>query len=99
MIHPIYPFLCPETTRRQMSMPGLLPSLAGDKAFAALYYAVVAVGCQHSEGGTFEAGTGEAWSYFERSLSYFQNIVFLRGSLTAIQVCSSMPSGCELGTN
>jgi len=63
-----------------------LHSLASDKAFAALYYAVVAIGCQNNEGGTFEAGTGEAWSYFERSVSYFQELVFLRGSLTAIQV-------------
>ncbi|KAJ5600449.1 hypothetical protein N7450_001516 [Penicillium hetheringtonii] len=64
-VHPIYPFLDPQEFRNQISAPGLLHSLASDKAFAALYYAVVAIGCQNNEGGTFEAGTGEAWSYFE----------------------------------
>ncbi|KAJ5242064.1 fungal-specific transcription factor [Penicillium citrinum] len=64
-VHPIYPFLDPQEFRNQISASGLLHSLASDKAFAALYYAVVAIGCQNNDGGTFEAGTGEAWSYFE----------------------------------
>jgi hypothetical protein len=60
--------------------------IATDKTFAALYYAVVAIGCQHNEGGSFEAGIGDSWSYFERSLSYFQDLIFARGSLMAVQV-------------
>lgn len=87
MVHPIYPFLCAEAFQHQASGKNLLNLLATDRAWAALYYAVVAIGCQYNEGGSFEAGIGEAWTYFERSLSHFQDILFCRGSLTAVQVC------------
>lgn len=86
MVHPLYPFLCEESFQRQITAPELVRILVTDKAFAALYYAILAIGCQHNEGGSFEAGVGEAWSYFERSISYFQDVVFFRGSLTAVQV-------------
>ncbi|KAJ5663312.1 hypothetical protein N7507_004043 [Penicillium longicatenatum] len=90
MVHPLYPFLCAETFQRQASAPNLLNLLATDRAWAALYYAVVAIGCQYNEGGSFEAGVGEAWTYFERSLSHFQDIIFCRGSLTAVQALMAM---------
>lgn len=86
MVHPLYPFLCATTFQRQATSPDLLHFLATDKTFAALFYAVVAIGCQYNDGGSYEAGVGEAWSYFERSLSYFQDLIFFRGSLTAVQV-------------
>lgn len=86
MVHPVYPFLCPTTFQRQANSPDLLHFLETDKTFAALFYAVLAIGCQHNEGGSYDAGVGEAWSYFERSLSYFQDLIFFRGSLTAVQV-------------
>jgi hypothetical protein len=88
MVHPLYPFLCAETFQRQAAAPALLHVLATDRAWAALYYAVVAIGCQYNDGGSFEAGVGEAWTYFERSLSCFQEMILCRGSLTAVQVCS-----------
>lgn len=87
MVHPIYPFLCAETFQQQASSQNLLNVLATDRAWAALYYAVVAIGCQYNDGGSFEAGIGEAWTYFDRSLSHFQDILLCRGSLTAVQVC------------
>ncbi|PYH88727.1 hypothetical protein BO71DRAFT_364845 [Aspergillus ellipticus CBS 707.79] len=84
-IHPLYPFLCPDTFRQRVAVPDLAQTLAADKNWAALFYAVLSIGCQNNEGGSFEAGIGEAWSYFERSLSYFQGILFGRGSLMAVQ--------------
>ncbi|PWY86649.1 fungal-specific transcription factor [Aspergillus heteromorphus CBS 117.55] len=84
-VHPLYPFLSPDAFRQRAAVPDLAQSLAADKSWAALFYAVLAIGCQNNEGGSFEAGIGEAWSYFERSLSYFQALLFGRGSLTAVQ--------------
>ncbi|KAJ5903501.1 hypothetical protein N7504_005884 [Penicillium tannophilum] len=90
MVHPIYPFLCAETFQQQASSQNLLNVLATDRAWAALYYAVVAIGCQYNDGGSFEAGIGEAWTYFDRSLSHFQDILLCRGSLTAVQALMAM---------
>ncbi|PYI03995.1 fungal-specific transcription factor [Aspergillus sclerotiicarbonarius CBS 121057] len=89
-VHPIYPFLCPDTFRGRALGPNLTQSLIADKSWAALFYAILAIGCQNNDGGSFEAGVGEAWSYFERSLSYFQDLLFGRGSLTAVQALIAM---------
>ncbi|PYH35343.1 fungal specific transcription factor domain-containing protein [Aspergillus neoniger CBS 115656] len=88
-IHPIYPFLCPDTFRARVASQDLVQSLGTDKVWAALFYAIVAIGCQNNEGGSFDTGVGEAWSYFERSLSCFQDLLFGRGSLTAVQAIFS----------
>ncbi|GFN20901.1 transcription factor [Aspergillus tubingensis] len=89
-IHPIYPFLCPDTFRARVASQDLVQSLGTDKVWAALFYAIVAIGCQNNEGGSFDTGVGEAWSYFERSLSCFQDLLFGRGSLTAVQALLAM---------
>ncbi|KAJ5703602.1 hypothetical protein N7493_011527 [Penicillium malachiteum] len=81
----MYPFLDPESFKQQTASPDLSRLISTNKGFAALYYAVVAIGSQHNDGGSFEAGVGEAWSYFERALSYFQDLIFFRGSLTTVQ--------------
>lgn len=86
-VHPIYPFLCPNTFRARATSQELVQSLGTDKVWAALFYAILAIGCQNNEGGSYDTGVGEAWSYFERSLSCFQDLLFGRGSLTAVQVC------------
>ena len=93
-VHPVYPFLCPDTFRARALGQNLTQSLTADKSWAALFYTIVAIGCQNNDGGSFEAGVGEAWSYFERSLSYFQDLLFGRGSLTAVQV-RLLSSHCE----
>ncbi|KAJ5627383.1 hypothetical protein N7528_004810 [Penicillium herquei] len=86
MVHPMYPFLDPESFKQQTTSPDLSRLISTNKGFAALYYAVIAIGSQHNDGGSFEAGVGEAWSYFERALSYFQDLIFFRGSLTTVQI-------------
>ncbi|RAH80018.1 hypothetical protein BO86DRAFT_317138, partial [Aspergillus japonicus CBS 114.51] len=88
-VHPVYPFLSPDTFRQKATAEDLPHLLAADRAWAALFYAIVAIGCQNNEGGSFEVGVGEAWQYFERSLSYFPDLVFGRGSLTAVQAIFS----------
>ncbi|PYH76912.1 hypothetical protein BO82DRAFT_193819 [Aspergillus uvarum CBS 121591] len=89
-VHPVYPFLSPDTFRQKATAEDLPHLLAADRAWAALFYAIVAIGCQNNEGGSFEVGVGEAWQYFERSLSYFPDLVFGRGSLTGVQALMAM---------
>ncbi|KAL7660455.1 hypothetical protein ACMYSQ_003332 [Aspergillus niger] len=89
-VHPIYPFLCPNTFRARATSQELVQSLGTDKVWAALFYAILAIGCQNNEGGSYDTGVGEAWSYFERSLSCFQDLLFGRGSLTAVQALLAM---------
>ncbi|GLA03107.1 hypothetical protein AnigIFM60653_002704 [Aspergillus niger] len=89
-VHPIYPFLCPNTFRARAASQELVQSLGTDKVWAALFYAILAIGCQNNEGGSYDTGVGEAWSYFERSLSCFQDLLFGRGSLTAVQALLAM---------
>lgn len=62
-----------------------------DKPWACLYYAVLAVGSQNHGGGSYEPRNGPSWAYFEQSKSLLRDIVFLRGSLTSIQVRSASP--------
>ncbi|PYH42889.1 fungal specific transcription factor domain-containing protein [Aspergillus saccharolyticus JOP 1030-1] len=89
-VHPLYPFLSPDTFRQKAAAEDLSQALATDQAWAALFYAVVAIGCQNNEGGSFDVGVGEAWQYFERSLSYFPDLLFGRGSLTSVQALMAM---------
>ncbi|KAI2860831.1 transcriptional regulator family: Fungal Specific TF [Aspergillus niger] len=94
-VHPIYPFLCPNTFRERAASQELVQSLGTDKVWAALFYAILAIGCQNNEGGSYDTGVGEAWSYFERSLSCFQDLLFGRGSLTAVQALLAMEEPCR----
>lgn len=88
LVHPLYPFLTLDIFMKRAFSADLARDLATDKSWAALYYAIAALGCQCNDGGSFEPGVGEAWSYFERSASYFQDIVFSKASLTSVQVCA-----------
>lgn len=87
-VHPFYPFLCRDDFEKRASAPSLAQSLDQDKPWACLYYAVLAVGSQNLGGGSYEPRNGPSWAYFERSKSLLRDIIFLRGSLTSIQVCS-----------
>ncbi|KAE8376598.1 hypothetical protein BDV26DRAFT_265197 [Aspergillus bertholletiae] len=89
-VHPLYPYLSPDTFRQKAAAGDLPHLLTTDPSWAALFYAVVAIGCQNNDGGSFEIGVGEAWSYFERSLSYFPDLLLGRGSLTAVQALMAM---------
>ncbi|KAF7587764.1 hypothetical protein BBP40_006724 [Aspergillus hancockii] len=84
-VHPLFPFLCPQMFKQKASAPDLSQGLAMDKTWAGLYYAVVAIGCQYGDGGSFEAGQGEAWSYFEKSVSFYQDIVLSKACLISVQ--------------
>ncbi|KAL2794581.1 fungal-specific transcription factor domain-containing protein [Aspergillus keveii] len=94
-IHPFHPFLDEINFEKRALSPSIGQDLATDKAWACLYYAVLAVGCQHSDGGGYEARTGSSWSFFERALALWRDNCLLRGSLTSLQALMAMAIFCE----
>jgi hypothetical protein len=89
-VHPIYPFLDRQAfEKKAFELPPHSPTNVHE-AWSALYYTVLAIGCQYHEGGSFDPGSGTAWKLFEFALSYFPDIIMRKGSLTAVQVCYEM---------
>lgn len=64
--------------------------LAENKAWSALYYAVLALGCQATGGGSFEPGRGEAWQLFSTALSVLPDLMTLPDSLTLLHAMAAM---------
>ncbi|KAL2816047.1 fungal-specific transcription factor domain-containing protein [Aspergillus cavernicola] len=95
LVHPFYPFLCRSDFEQRAFAPGLVQDLVANKSWACLYYGVVAVGCQHNGGGAYEARTGESWAYFERSMTYFQDLIFPKRLVTSVQALMSLAIFCQ----
>ena len=62
------------------------PLLDQDPAWAALYYAVLAIGCQYQGEGTFTPGKGKAWSFFKAAVSLIPKFTFQKATLFHTQV-------------
>ncbi|KAL4942604.1 fungal-specific transcription factor domain-containing protein [Aspergillus oleicola] len=95
LVHPFYPFLRREEFEKRALVSTRVQDLAADKAWACLYYAVLAVGCQNKGGGSYEARSGTSWAYFERSMSYSKDLAFSKGSLTMIQALMTLAIFCQ----
>ncbi|PON20594.1 hypothetical protein TGAM01_v210552 [Trichoderma gamsii] len=89
-IHPIYPFLDQDEFERKSLDLKLHQILEADSSFAALYYTVLALGCQHNGGGSFEPGQGQAWQLFRFSLGKVASMLVLTPSLTSLQALTAM---------
>ncbi|KAL2848369.1 hypothetical protein BJY01DRAFT_211920 [Aspergillus pseudoustus] len=94
-VHPFYPFLNRLEFEKRALGPNIAQELASDKPWAALYFAVIAVGCQHNGGGTYDTRSGESWIYFEKSLAVVREIGLLRGSLTSLQALMALAIFCQ----
>ncbi|KAL4812201.1 fungal-specific transcription factor domain-containing protein [Aspergillus spinulosporus] len=92
LVHPFFPFLCSKGFQERAAAPSLIQDLAASKSWACLYYAVVAVGCQYCDGGSYEARGGTSWAYFEQAMSYSKDLHYPRISLTSVQAifCQSI---------
>jgi hypothetical protein len=76
-----------EKFEQRVHADNLDQTLKSDRAFSVLYHAVLSLGCQHIEGIAFETGRGPAWKYFQTALNAYPELMLLRASLTAVQVC------------
>ncbi|KAI1075017.1 hypothetical protein F5B20DRAFT_595662 [Whalleya microplaca] len=89
-VHPIYPFLDRKAFESKASSSNIGDILAQNKAWSALYYTVLALGCQAGGDGSFEPGKGRAWRFFSRSLAIFPELLALPDSLDVLQAMTSM---------
>ncbi len=85
-LHPVYPFLDREEFNSHAFGSHLPEMLQFSKAFSALYHAVLALGSQYHQGGSFEPNSGRAWNLFQISLGYMSDILVPPYSLVNLQV-------------
>ncbi|BDD59561.1 hypothetical protein MAP00_004757 [Monascus purpureus] len=89
-VHPTYPFLDRNDFECKASRPDLPQYLEACPPFSALYHTVLALGCQYTEGGSFDPGDGEAWKLFQVSLGLFLDLLVPRETLTTVQAITAM---------
>lgn len=85
-IHPTYPILDRSDFEKKAFSADLPRYLKTSPPYSALYHAVLALGCQYTEGGSFDPGNGKAWKLFQVSLGLFLDIIVPRETLVKVQV-------------
>lgn len=85
-LQPVYPFLDQHDFKSKALGPNVRELLSASPAFSALYYTVLALGCQYHEGGTWEPGKGKAWKLFQVALGLIADVLLPRTQLTGLQV-------------
>lgn len=92
-IHPIYPFLDRQhfdalaSSSLSQEVDG---GLRNNRAWLVLYHCVLALGCQHDGGGSFEPATGLAWRLFSTALAQYPDLLMMPDSLTTVQALAAM---------
>ncbi|KAE8418970.1 major facilitator superfamily domain-containing protein [Aspergillus pseudocaelatus] len=89
-IHPMYPFLDRQSFEETAFSATLAQTLETTPAFSALYHAVLALGCQYHDGGSFDPGKGKAWKFFQMSLGLMADILVPQESLLSLQALTAM---------
>ncbi|EWZ94025.1 hypothetical protein FOCG_07361 [Fusarium oxysporum f. sp. radicis-lycopersici 26381] len=89
-VHPVFPFL-DQVEFRQRALETSLPYVSDtDPQYIALYYAILALGCQQSGGGSFDAGEGKAWELFRMAISHVTDVHRIGDSLMTLQALTAM---------
>ncbi|KAE8415355.1 hypothetical protein BDV36DRAFT_285379 [Aspergillus pseudocaelatus] len=87
-IHPLHPFLDRYEFESRAFAPTLHADLASGVSWTALYYTVLAIGCEFDGGGSFAPGDGEAWSLFKVALDLYPRVLLLNTDLLEVQIIS-----------
>ncbi|OJJ61752.1 hypothetical protein ASPSYDRAFT_128692 [Aspergillus sydowii CBS 593.65] len=90
VLHPIYPFFDRQAFNAKVSSPNLLQVLEDDYAFCALYYAVLALGCQYNGYSSFIPEDSHAWKLFQTALTRLDRILMTAESLANLQALTAM---------
>ncbi|KAG8354237.1 hypothetical protein FVEN_g7812 [Fusarium venenatum] len=88
-VHPLFPYLDRESFDTTIATGNLTSILSNDSAFSALYHSVLALGCLHDGGGSFEPGKGKAWELFSVALPLLPDIQKCGKSLVALQAMTA----------
>jgi transcription factor-like protein len=89
-VHPLYPFMDVNSWQVTVSRPDFHRDLDRNKPWYCLYHAVLALGCQHAQGGSFEAGKSSSWGIFSLALAGFSDLLLLPDSLIVLQALMAM---------
>lgn len=85
-IHPLHPFLDRDEFESRAFASTLDADLASGVSWTALYYTVLALGCEFDGGGSFAPGDGEAWNLFKVALDLYPRVLLLNTDLLEVQV-------------
>ncbi|POS78196.1 hypothetical protein DHEL01_v203412 [Diaporthe helianthi] len=88
--HPIYPFLDRKAFEDTLLAPNCSQELQHNKAWLALYNAVLAMGCQLCGEGSYQPGKGKSWELFSTSMSVFTDLLSLPDSILVLQALTAM---------
>lgn len=92
--HPLYPFLDRKAFEDALSAPTFSQELQHNKAWLALYNAVLALGCQLCGEGSYQPGRGKAWALFSTSMFVFPDLLSLPDSILVLQALTAMSLYC-----
>lgn len=85
-VHPIYPFLDQKEFKDGIHNFNKARDISANPSLSALYYAVLALGCQQVGRGSFHPGQGQAWEFYQVSLGLLSDILHPCDSLINLQV-------------
>ena len=88
-VHPLFPYLDRESFDTTVATSNLTSILSNDPAFSALYHSVLALGCLHDGGGSFEPGKGKAWGLFSVALTLLPVMDKFGKSFIALQAMTA----------
>ncbi|KAJ5634736.1 hypothetical protein N7528_002578 [Penicillium herquei] len=98
-VHPLSPFLDRDSFERKALGPDTSTLLVKSAPFNALYHAVLALGCQFVDGGSFDQGKGKAWKYFEIALGLLPQILIPVEGLVHAQTNKALAAMAIFATN
>lgn len=89
-IDPVHPFLERQTFESIAFSSHLSEKLASDKSWSALFYAVLALGSQYHDGGSYQPSKNGSWRFFATALAIFPDLLITRTTLNTVQALTAM---------
>lgn len=89
-IDPIHPFLDRQQFESVALSSHLSQKLVSDKSWSALFYAVLALGSQYHDGGSYEPTKSGSWRFFATALAIFPDLLISRTTLNTVQALTAM---------
>lgn len=89
-IDPIHPFLDRQQFESIALSSQLSSKLASDRSWSALFYAVLALGSQYHDGGSYEPARSGSWRFFATALAIFPDLLISKTTLNTVQALTAM---------
>lgn len=89
-IHPIHSFLDRTQFESIARSSRLNDRLTADKSWSALFYAVLALGSQYHDGGSYQPAKTVSWRFFATALALFPDLLITKPTLVTVQAFTAM---------